>query len=177
MGAGGATPVWPWVLEPRRATARDQFAEAPGTCPSGLDYTHLPAPHLTAPLPVRNGKERHSGHEVDGYFLPCSWGRRKHISKFFRVPCDPSRRRKQTTHTTARRGSDVQLGGEWSAQPEPAQTPPIAAGSSSQACQPQHLELMDIYYFCLGGRWGEIHSTINDPSWSVSSTIFFYIKR
>lgn len=146
MGATPVWPVWPWVLHSGRATARDQTSVAPRTCPTSLD----PAPHLTAPLPVGNGKERLARHEVDGYFLPCSWGRIKHILPFFRVPCDPSPRMKQTTHTTVRKGSNVQPGGEQAARPEPAQTPPIAAGSSSPACQPQHLELMDIYYFCLG---------------------------
>lgn len=105
-GGWGATPVWPWVLGSGRATARDQTAAAPRTCPPSLDSVHLPAPYLTASLPVGNGKERHPGHEVDGYFLPCSWGRIKHILQFFRVPCDPSRRMKQTTHTTVRTGSE-----------------------------------------------------------------------
>lgn len=158
-GWGGAIPVWPvwpWVLGRGRATARGQTAAAPRTCPPGLGYAHLPAPHLTAPLPVGNGKGRHAGHEADGYFLPCSWGRIKHILQFFRVPCDPSPGMKQTTHTSARRGSGAQPGGEQAA----ARASPASSDSSWQQ-QPSlsavALRADGYIFFLFGGRggWGD----------------------
>lgn len=82
--------------------------------------------------------------------------RGKHILPFMWVPRDPSSGWNQPpcAGKTLRSSRESRPPAVGRRQPHASQ---IAAGTSSPACQLQHLKLMDIYYFCLGGKNPSYH--------------------
>ena len=101
-------------------------------------------------------------------------GRLNHVLQFIWAPYYPSLRMKHPPHTAVHsKENDVRLAGEQAAWLARASLKLLGSQLATTA-QPSATALKaDGYILFLFGK--KIHSTIND-SWSVSSTIFFYIK-
>lgn len=177
-GAGGVGVDVAWASGANaglslEGSAWDPAAAAPQASPSrrSTSFTPSSSQHLTGLGKRKQGlipQNCHLGSEkgtLDTTVItvsPFTWQIKAHLAIQAGVLAIPSPKNETQHPVCAARTSPEPLGREQAACPlwlSQTKTSQREIGSNSSVCRLQHLKLMDICYFCLGGKKS---STIND---------------